>query len=39
MPWCSVMNMWCKDMEDEDKEMCCCDGRCRGCEDAEEIDE
>ena len=37
MLWCTVMNMWCKDMDDEDKAMCCCDGRCRGCENVAEV--
>lgn len=37
MLWCSIMNMWCKDMDEDDKETICCDGNCKGCENSEEV--
>ena len=38
MLWCNGMNCWCSDMETEDKEMCGCDGNCKGCEECEDIE-
>lgn len=32
--WCNVINMWTDDMDDEDRDMCGCDGECRGCDEA-----
>ncbi len=37
MKWCNVMNMWCSDMDEEDFADACCDGRCRGCDECEEV--
>lgn len=39
MLWCNEADMWCKNMDDEDKAICFCDGYCRRCEESEEIDE
>lgn len=36
--WCEVMNMWCSDMDEEDKEIACCDGNCKGCENSQEVE-
>lgn len=38
MLWCKNINMWCEDMDEEDKAFCCCDGCCRSCEDSERIE-
>ena len=35
--WCNKANMWCSDMEDEEYEMCDCEGDCKDCEECEEI--
>ena len=35
MKWCNRISMWCDDIEDEEIEMCGCDGNCKGCEDCE----
>ncbi len=32
MNWCSLLNMWCSDVEDEEFEMNDCFGDCRNCE-------
>ena len=29
--WCSLMNMWCSDMDSEDIENADCDGVCEEC--------
>lgn len=36
MKWCSYMNMWCSDMDDEDIEIAGCDGECNCCDDCED---
>lgn len=35
MWWCNVLNMWCTDMDEEDRDYCGCDGDCRNCDDCE----
>ena len=37
MKWCSVMNMWCSDMDYEDVDSIGCDGECFACEVCEEV--
>jgi len=37
MRWCNKINMFCSDIEDEEIEMCGCDGECMGCEDCTDI--
>lgn len=37
MKWCNLMNMWCSDMDEEDFANACCDGKCRSCEECEEV--
>ena len=38
MKWCSLINMWCSDMDDEDIYNIGCDGDCRRCEECEEVE-
>lgn len=38
MRWCNVINMWCNDVDDDDKEnFCQCDGDCKNCDCSEEL--
>ena len=37
MKWCNLMNMWCSDMDEEDFANVCCDGKCRSCDEFEEV--
>lgn len=37
MKWCSVINMWCCDMDEEEYDFCDCYGDCESCEDCEEV--
>ena len=37
MKWCNLMNMWCSDMDEEDFANACCDGKCSGCDECEEV--
>ena len=37
MKWCSIMNMWCSDIDEEDMANIGCDGDCRHCEECEEV--
>ena len=30
--WCTIMNMWCDEMDDEDIETAGCDSECCDCE-------
>lgn len=32
MKWCNEINMWCSDIEEEEREMIDCDGDCKNCE-------
>ena len=38
MKWCSIMNMWCSDIDEEYKDNIGCDGDCRDCEECEEVE-
>lgn len=38
MRWCSAMNMWCSDMDEEDVDNIGCDGECYACELCEEVE-
>lgn len=35
--WCAVCDVWCDELDDEDKGLIGCDGNCRGCESEEKI--
>jgi hypothetical protein len=37
MKWCERINMFCSDIEDEEMEMCECDGDCGNCDDCTDI--
>lgn len=37
MKWCSYMNMWCSDMDEEDFDDIGCDGECKYCNDCEDV--
>lgn len=37
MNWCSLMKMWCSDMEDEDIKNADCDGECEYCCECENV--
>lgn len=39
MLWCLMKNMWCSDMDEEDRSSLCCDGQCKGCIFSEEVKE
>lgn len=39
MKWCNAMNMWCSDMDEADIACACCDGKCSGCDECEEVGE
>jgi hypothetical protein len=39
MLWCLMKNMWCSDMNEEDRTSLCCDGQCKGCIFSEEVKE
>lgn len=32
MRWCDLLNMWCFDIEESEKDAIGCDGDCRHCE-------
>lgn len=35
--WCSILNMFCSDTDQEDKEDICCDGDCANCAYSENV--
>lgn len=37
MNWCSLLNMWCNDVEEEEFEMADCFGDCRNCDHRETV--
>jgi hypothetical protein len=37
MKWCNILNMFCDDIEEEEKEFIQCDGDCKNCEECSGI--
>ena len=38
MYWCKIIDMWCKDMDDEDRSFCECYGDCKNCDCCENLE-